>query len=85
MTTNNPHSRAHIELKSQMDVVEFIQKLIRFKDNFSIENKNATTRINAKSILGVILAMYEHAGEMYLVNDSNDGFIPSFVDHYRVL
>ena len=80
----NNHIRAHIRLNSQAEVMTFIQGLSKFNDSFSIENRTGVHRVNAKSVIGVMYTMFDFPEEMYLVNDSRDGFIPSFVDEYRM-
>ena len=78
------HARAHIRLTSQAEVMEFIQGLCRFEDAFSIESRSGMHRVNAKSVIGVMYTMFDFPEEMYLVNDSNDGVIPAFVDQFRM-
>ncbi|MBQ2929758.1 MAG: hypothetical protein IJD99_06025 [Clostridia bacterium] len=78
------HARAHIRLTSQAEVMEFIQGLCRFEDAFSIESRSGMHRVNAKSVIGVMYTMFDFPDEMYLVNDSNDGVIPAFVDQFRM-
>lgn len=84
MTTMKPHSRAHIRLNSQTEVIAFIQELCKQDDSFSIENMNGNHRVNAKSVIGVMYTMLDFPEELYLVNDTNNGVIPSFVDEYRI-
>ena len=79
------HSRAHIRLTSQAEVMEFIQGLSQYEDAFSIECRSGMHRANAKSVIGVMYTMFDFPDEMYLVNDTNDGVIPGFVDQYRVV
>ena len=79
------HIRAHIRLNSQAEVMLFVQGLSKFNDAFTIENHNGMHRVNAKSVIGVMYTMFDFPEEMYLVNDTRDGFIPSFVDEYRVI
>lgn len=79
------HTRAHIRLNNQTEVIAFIQELSKHEDNFSIENKNGNHRVNAKSVIGVMYTMLDFPDELYLVNDTTNGSIPSFVDAYRVL
>ena len=79
------YTRAHIRLTNQAEVLEFIQELTRHENNFSIENRNAVHRVNAKSVIGVMYTMFDYQDEMYLVNDDQDGVIPTFVDKFRVL
>ena len=78
------HIRAHIRLTNQAEVMVFIQSLSKFNDNFSIENQKGSHRVNAKSVIGVMYTMFDFPEDMYLVNDSRDGFIPAFVDSYRM-
>lgn len=80
----NNRIRAHIRLSSQAEVMTFIQGLSKFNDNFTIENRNGVHRVNAKSVIGVMYTMFDFPEEMYLVNDTRDGFIPAFVDDYRM-
>ena len=79
------HVRAHIRLTNQAEVMEFIQGLSKFNDTFSIESRSGLHRVNAKSVIGVMYTMFDFPEEMYLVNDTRDGFIPSFVDEYRMI
>jgi len=78
------HIRARIRLTSQAEVINFIQELTKLEDKFSIENTSGDHRVNAKSVIGVMYTMYDFPEDMYLVNDTNDGFIPSAMDKYRV-
>ena len=78
------HIRAHIRLTSQAEVMEFIQGLSRLEDAFSIESRSGMHRVNAKSVIGVMYTMFDFPDEMYLVNDTHDGLIPSFVDQFRM-
>ena len=80
----NNRIRAHIRLNSQAEVMTFIQSLSKFNDHFTIENRSGMHRVNAKSVIGVMYTMFDFPEEMYLVNDTRDGFIPSFVDEYRM-
>ena len=77
-------TRAHIRLNNQTDVLAFVQEVCKHDDSFSIENKDGSRRVNAKSVIGVKYTMADFSDEMYLVNDTRDGFIPSFVDEYRM-
>lgn len=78
------YTRAHIRLNNQAEVISFIQELCKFEDTFSIENASGNHRVNAKSVIGVMFTMYDFPEDMYLVNDTNNGRIPSFVDAYRL-
>ena len=78
------HIRAHIRLSNQAEVMSFVQNLSKYNDNFSIENSTGVHRVNAKSVIGVMYTMFDFPEDMYLVNDTRDGFIPSFVDSFRM-
>ena len=80
----NLHTRAHIRLNNQAEVISFIQELSKCPDKYSIENKEGEHRVNAKSVIGVMYTMLDFPDDMYLVNDTTDGLIPAFVDTYRL-
>jgi len=67
------HIRAHIRLANRAEAMTFIRGLSKFNDNFTIENS-----------IGVTYTMFDFPEEMYLVNGTRDGFIPSFADDYRM-
>lgn len=79
------HSRAHIRLTNQAEVLNFIQGLSLFEDSFSIESRSGLHRVNAKSVIGVLYTMFDFPEELYLVNDTHDGVIPAFVDQFRII
>ncbi len=81
----NNHSRAHIRLTSQAEVLDFIQGLSMLEDSFSIESRSGMHRVNAKSVIGVLYTMFDFPDELYLVNDTHDGVIPAFIDQFRVI
>ena len=81
---SNLHSRAHIRLTNQAEVLTFIQGLSKFDDFFTIESRSGLHRVNAKSVIGVMYTMFDFPEEMYLVNESHDGVIPAFVDQFRM-
>lgn len=85
MTKINVRARAHIRLNTQAEVMTFVMALSKFEDHFSIENGKGNHRVNAKSVIGVMYTMMDFPNELYLVNDTNDGVIPGFVDAYRAL
>ena len=80
---SHPYTRAHIRLNNQNDVLNFIAALSKFEDTFSIENATGKHRVNAKSVIGVMYTMMDFPEELYLVNETNNGYIPAFVDNYR--
>ena len=79
------HTRARIRLNNQTDVINFIQELTKFEDRYTIENMSGDHRVNAKSVIGVMYTMCDFPDDMYLVNDSHDGYIPAVLDKYRIV
>lgn len=81
------HSRTHIRLSSQAEVIEFIRMITNHPAGFkfSIENFDGTRRIDAGSVIGVMYAMFDFQDEMYLVNETEDGKMPAFIDQFRVV
>lgn len=80
----NTRARAHIRLNNQAEVLDFIQGLSKFEDTFTIESRSGLHRVNAKSVIGVMYTMFDFHDEMYLVNETNDGVMPAFVDQFRM-
>lgn len=80
-----PHARAHIRFNNTDEATNFVARLNREfpTGRYTIENFDGTSRINARSIFGVIYAMAEHDDQMFFVNEVNDD-IPFFVDEYRI-
>lgn len=79
--------RAHIRVNNPTEAAEFVSKLNSdgSTNSYVIENKDGKHRVNARSLLGVIYACADYSDSMYLVNDSEDGNFPSFINDYRVL
>ena len=79
-----PHARAKIQFSSVGEATEFVTRLNREypSGRYHIENFDGSSRINARSIFGVIYAMSEHGDDMFFVNEVNDE-IPFFIDEYR--
>ena len=78
--------RAHIRLNTTAEVTELISMLNSdgTTTRYTIESFDRTQRVNARSMLGVIYAMTDFNDEMYFVNETEPGVIPSCVDKYRV-
>ena len=53
------------------------------EDSFLIVDFNGRQRADAKSLLGVMYAVAEFNDQLYLVNETNNGSFPSFIDEYR--
>ena len=78
------HSRARIYLKGQADAMKLVTELNKYtQDRFTLENFDGTRRVDAKSIIGVMYFMFDMYDDMFLVNDTHDGLIPSSVDVFR--
>ena len=79
-------TRAHIRINTTNEATEFVSQMNTdgTVDKYSIEDLEGNQRANARSLLGVIYAMSDYNDEMYLVNETNNGVFPSFVDSYRV-
>ena len=81
-----PHSRAHIRVITTAEATQFVSDLNSdgTANKYIIENFDCKSRVNARSLLGVIYAMTEHQDEMFLVNLTEDGKFPSVIDKYRI-
>lgn len=79
------HSRAHIRFNTTAEATQFVKELNGdgTTNKYVIENFDGDSRVNARSLLGVIYAMTEHYDNMFLVNETSDGYFPLFVDKYR--
>ena len=80
------HSRAHIRFNTIQEATQFVSELNKdgTVNKYVLENFNCESRVNARSLLGVIYMMTEYRDEMYLVNETIDGHFPFFVDKYRI-
>lgn len=78
------YTRAHIRLDTQKKVLEFMSIMTRQTDTFMLEDLDGKERANASSMLGVLYASGDYGDEMYLVNETNDGFFPNELETFRV-
>ncbi len=76
--------RAQIRLDTQQKVLEFMSIVTKQTDTFIIEDAAGTARANASSMLGVLYASGDFGDQMYLVNETNDGFFPNEFETFRV-
>lgn len=78
------YTRTAVRLERMRDIEDFVRKLNSdgTTDKYVLENFDGSIKANARSLLGVIYMTtdYEYT---YLVNVSNDGQMPSFVNEYR--
>lgn len=81
--------RAHIRMMTNEDCKRFVDdvNLSPQLENETVVLQNETGRyqVDARSLLGVIYAACEFNDHLYMVNLSEDGHFPGFVDKYRVL
>lgn len=78
------YTRAHIRLDTQKKVLEFMSIMTKQTDTFMLEDLDGKERANASSMLGVLYASGDYGDEMYLVNETNDGFFPNELETFRV-
>lgn len=79
--------RAHIRLNSVQEASNFVSKMNQdgTANRYIIEDYNGVERANARSLFGVVYALSDYSDEMYLVNETDDGKFPNFIDEYRVI
>ena len=75
--------RAQIQLNTRSDVTNFMVALQQSSDEYIVEDKTGRYRANPRSVLGLLYMASEHGDDLYLVNTTNDGNFPGFVDKYR--
>lgn len=80
------YTRAHIRFNTTEEVTKFVTEINSdgTVNKYTIENFNGDLRVNARSLFGIIYAMTEYCDNMYLVNETENGYFPQFVDKYRV-
>ena len=80
------HIRAHIRLNKAKDVEDFIRSINSdgTTNKYILENFDSTHIVDARSYLGALYFAVEHADDTFLVNLSEEGEIPFFVDKYRI-
>ena len=81
-----PHIRAHIRLNTMEEVRNFVQRVNSdgSVNKFMIEDFDGKQRVSARSVMGVLYAMTDFNDNMFFVNDSTEGELPSFIDEYRI-
>ena len=81
-----PHIRAHIRLNTMEEVRNFVQRVNGdgSVNKFMIEDFDGKQRVSARSVMGVLYAMTDFNDNMFFVNDSTEGELPSFIDEYRI-
>lgn len=79
----NNYIRAKFCLNTQADAIKFVQMMCKENSRYIIEDKNASQRVDAKSMMGVIYAMSTFGGETYLVNETVNGVFPNEINDFR--
>ena len=77
--------RARIRLDTTKEVTAFVQQMNSDGSvmKYVVEDFDGTHRVSARSYLGMIYASAEFGDHIYLVNDTDDGYFPHFVDDFR--
>lgn len=77
--------RAKIRLNTNKEVMNFVQEMNSDGtiNKYIVEDFEGVHRVGARSFLGMMYASSEFNDNMYLVNETMDGYFPSFVDKYR--
>lgn len=76
--------RAQIRLDTQQKILDFTNYLNNEVGRYSVEDVSGERRVDARSLLGLIYASGDFGDEMYLVNETDNGYFPNFVNNYRV-
>jgi hypothetical protein len=80
------HSRTRVCLDRPEDSEKFVKLLNSdgTTDKFILENFDGSLKVDARSLLGVIYASVEWAGETYLVNTSRDAVYPAGIREFYI-
>ena len=80
------HTRAKLCLDTVADANAFVKEINSdgSTEKWMLENFEGNYRVSARSLLGVIYAVTEWSGEIYLVDETQEEReFPSFIDKYR--
>ena len=79
--------RAKIRLDTNKSVMAFVHAMNSDGsiDKYIVEDGEGRHRVNARSYLGMLYASAEFAGNMFLVNETEDGKFPAFVYDFMPL
>lgn len=77
--------RARIRLDLMSEVADFVRQLNADGsiNKYVVEDLEGKHRVNARSYLGMIYASAEFGDHMFLVNETEDGVFPAFINNYR--
>ena len=81
------HIRAHLRMMTNEEVSDFVSTLNQdgTTDKYILEDFTGNHRVSARSLIGAIYMTVDHNNDIYLVNESNDGYFPSSIDKFRAL
>ena len=72
-----------------MDDLAAFMKVILKRDfdnaRYRVETADGSRAVNAKSYIGMMYMSAEHSGEMYLVNETDNGVFPTELDRFRAM
>ena len=86
MEVKNQYIRAHIRLSSMEEVGAFVKAMMTStpaESRYRVETADGSRAVNARSYVGMIYMSAEHSGEMYLVNETDNGVFPVELDQFR--
>ena len=77
-------ARVQIDLSTSQRVEKFLRAMnsAHLSDEYRLEDASGEKSADAKSALGASYAGGEFQGKIYLVNYTNDGVFPSFIDEF---
>lgn len=78
------HTRVQVRLDTHKQVTDFVKQLNSdgTVDKYVLEDFEGTHRVDARSYLGAIYASAEFGDYIYLVNTTEDGKYPSFINNF---
>ena len=79
-----PYIRAHIALDTQPVILDFLQMLHNDSDNYIVESRDGSYKVNARSMLGLLYMATEHPTELFIRNMTHDGSFPPALDNFRM-
>lgn len=80
------HSRTKIRLDTVNQIDTFVRNLNSDGTTYKyiLESFDGKKRVDARSFLGCVYASSDFGGEIFLVNETEDGHYPSFVYQFMI-
>lgn len=76
--------RVRIELNTEKDVLKFINALTAANDdNYLLTSGDGKYVASARSLLGAMYMSADCGGDLWVVNETNDGIFPATIDCFR--